>query len=283
MNNRYLVALAIVVMTLVIDFHTKQWGLTLPSLHFNEGLIMGSFAHLPDSIRVIALGSFSGIIFILYLLLLIVIPRRGKWLTFGLSFLIGGMFGNVLDKMVYGKTIDFIPFSLGSFSVTFNFADVFLWIGAAMTLWMVLFREKLIWYPDSVRGNYFVRPREQLKVSLYLLFVVFSCSIVLGLFSYGFLATTVGGAAEDRRDILFSFFYTYISLTGLLCLIAFIAGVLISHKSSGPVYGFELYVNDLIRGKDRKFRLREGDNYQHLEDLADKLRAHFSKERSPLE
>jgi signal peptidase II len=270
-------------MTLVIDYYTKQWGLTLQSLHYNEGLIMGSFSHLPDSIRVIALGSFSGIIFILYVLLMYVIPRRGQWLKFGLSFLVGGMLGNVSDKIIYGKTIDFIPFIVGGFHSYFNVADFFLWSGAAITLWMVFARDKLIWYPDSVRGNYFIRPREQLKVSLNLQIVVFSCAVVLGLFSYSFLNTTITGTPEVKRDIMWSFFLTYMSLTGLLCLIAFVAGVIISHKSAGPVYAFELYVSDLMKGKDRKLKLREGDNYRHLEELADKLRDHFKKENSPLE
>ena len=73
------------------------------------------------------------------------------------------------------------------------------------------------------------------------------------------------------------------ALTGLLCLIAFVAGVIISHKSAGPVYAFELYVSDLIRGKDRKLKLRDGDNYQHLEELADRLRAHMNREKEPFE
>ncbi len=283
MKSRYLISISILVLTLVVDFYTKQWGLTLETLHYNQGFIMGAFAHLPDSIRVIALGSFSGIVFILYVVLMYVIPRRGHWLKFGLSFLVGGMLGNVSDKIIYGQTVDFIPFIAGDFHAYFNVADIFLWIGASITLWMVFARDKLIWYPDSVRGNYLIRPREQLRVSINLLLVVFCCSIVLGLFSYSFLNTTVLGTPEEKSDIMNSFFYTYLSLTGLLSLIAFVAGVIISHKSAGPVYAFELYVSDLMKGKDRKLKFRDGDNYAHLEELADKLREHFKTDKTPLE
>lgn len=283
MKSRYLISISILVMCLVIDYYTKQWGLTSEYLHYNEGLIMGTFSQLPDSIRVIALGSFSGIIFILFVLLMYIVPRRGKWLKFGLSFLVGGMLGNVSDKIIYGKTIDFIPFIIGDFHAYFNVADIFLWTGASITLWMVFARDNLIWYPDSVRGNYFVRPREQLKVSLNLLLVVFSCSMVLGLFSYSFIGTIVTGTVDEKADIMWSYFITYMALTGLLCLIAFVAGVIISHKSAGPVYAFELYVSDLIKGKDRKLRLRDGDNYQHLEELADRLRDHMNRGKEPLE
>ena len=118
MKSRYLISICILVMCLVVDYYTKQWGLTLESLHYNEGFIMGAFSQLPDSIRVIALGSFSGIIFILFVLLMYIIPRRGQWLKFGLSFLVGGMLGNVSDKVIYGKTVDFIPFIVGDFTPT---------------------------------------------------------------------------------------------------------------------------------------------------------------------
>lgn len=283
MKSRYLISFCILLLCLVSDYYTKQWGLTLPSLHYNEGFIMGAFSELPGYLRVIALGSFSGIIFILYILLMYVIPSRGRWLKFGLSFLVGGMLGNVIDKVVYGKTIDFIPFIMGDFGAYFNLADVYLWTGAAITLWILLARDTLIWYPENVRGSYLIRPKEQLKSSFNLLLVVLCCAVVLGIFSYSFLAIVSEIDPETKRKVLWSFFLTYISLTGLLCVIAFIAGVIISHKSVGPLYALELYVTDMLSGKDRKLKLRDGDNYKQLEELADRLRDHMKKGNRPLE
>ena len=57
----------------------------------------------------------------------------------------------------------------------------------------------------------------------------------------------------------------------------FVFGRILSHRTAGPIYAFETYLRDLIRGKDRKFKLRKGDDFKHLEELADALRPVFSE------
>ena len=52
----------------------------------------------------------------------------------------------------------------------------------------------------------------------------------------------------------------------------------LSHRSSGPLYAFEQYLDNLIKGRDRKLVLWDSDNYEHLEKVADKLRVHFIPE-----
>lgn len=42
---------------------------------------------------------------------------------------------------------------------------------------------------------------------------------------------------------------------------------------AGPIYAFELFLDDLLAGKDRRLVLRSGDELKvHIEDLAEKLR-----------
>ena len=74
---------------------------------------------------------------------------------------------------------------------------------------------------------------------------------------------------------MFSLAYVCLSLT--FSLIVFLVGLVISHKTAGPLYAFELYVEDLLKGNMRKLSLREGDNYKHLEKVADDLKKHFEK------
>jgi signal peptidase II len=233
---------------------------------------MGLYAGLPDSIRIIALGCFAGIVFSLYIFLLYIIPSRASLLKYGLSLLVGGMLGNLIDKVVYGKTVDFIPFHFLSLNTVFNMADVFLWIGAGIVTFIIFGREKLIWYPDSSRGKFLIWPREQYKVGLNFSLVVFSCSLFLGFFSYSFFNTTLAPFSATKDHLMLTYFFTYSLVTLLFCSLAFVAGIIISHKSAGPLYAFEIYVDDLIQGKDRKLTLREGDNYRDLEQVADRLR-----------
>lgn len=279
MAHRFLISAIILISSIVIDQLTKSWGQTLSTLHYNQGFIMGLYSGLPDNIRVVALGCFAGIVFFLYVFLMYIIPARGEVLKYGLSFLVGGMFGNVIDKIMYGKTVDFIPFNYFGIHAVFNMADVFLWLGTGLVMIIILGKEKLVWYPDSARGSFLIWPKEQYKVGLNFSLVVFSCSLILGIFSYSFFNTTVAPFVDGKQHLMLTYFMTYAMITLLFCSMAFLAGIVISHKSAGPLYAFESYVDDLIEGKDRKLTFREGDNYKDLELVADRLREHINKNK----
>lgn len=277
MNKRFLISAIILVSTIIVDQLTKKWGQTLSTLHFNEGFIMGMYSGLPDNIRIVALGCFAGIVFFLYVFLMYIIPSRAEFLKYGLSFLVGGMFGNVIDKIIFGKTVDFIPFNYFGINAVFNMADVFLWLGALMVMVIIVGKEKLVWHPDSSRGNFLIWPREQYKVGLNFSLVVFCCSLILGIFSYSFFNTTVAPFVNDKPHLMLTYFMTYAMITLLFCTMSFLAGIVISHKSAGPLYAFRLYVDDLIEGKDRKLTFREGDNFKDLEEVAERLRNHLNR------
>ncbi len=238
---------------------------------------MGLYAQLPDTIRIVALGSFSGLIFFIYVLMMYLIPSRGSWLKYGLSFVMGGMFGNVIDKIALGRTIDFIPFNVGSLHTVFNVADVFLWIGMAIVFYMLIRHDHLIWHPDSSRRSYLILPKEQFKVALNFTLIVFCSSLILGIFTYTFFKVTLPHVSDEGSHVMLTFFITYSVLTLFFCILAFVTGVVLSHRSAGPLYAFQRYVDDLINGEDRKLSLRDGDNYRDLEVVADKLRDHLKK------
>jgi hypothetical protein len=54
MQRRYVFSAILLILSVVLDQVTKQWGLTLPSLHYNQGFIMGLNAGLPESIRIVS-------------------------------------------------------------------------------------------------------------------------------------------------------------------------------------------------------------------------------------
>ena len=71
------------------------------------------------------------ILSIVFLLILFYFFAKIRDLRFGLSFVIAGALGNLLDRLVYGHVIDFIH--LG-FWPTFNLADVFIVVGVILLL-----------------------------------------------------------------------------------------------------------------------------------------------------
>ncbi len=67
---------------------------------------------------------------------------RSNYRYFGLSLVLGGAIGNLIDRILYGKVVDFIDFSIGKFHwYTFNVADSSLTVGIIVIFLISLFRK----------------------------------------------------------------------------------------------------------------------------------------------
>lgn len=102
-----------------------------PFLHIvhvkNTGAAFGMFQTLGSTFFIIL--SAVAILFIIYLL------AQRTYNTFGLSLILGGALGNLIDRICYGKVVDFIDFSVGSFHwPAFNVADSALTIGITIII-----------------------------------------------------------------------------------------------------------------------------------------------------
>ncbi len=278
MKKEIAISLGLFTMAILVDQLSKSWALSNLSVHFNKGIIFGFYSELPSSLRVISLCSFFGFIFFVYLILIYLLPSQLSRLKYGISLFTGGIFGNVLDKTFRGKAIDFIPFTQFGLNIQFNLADVIQWIGAAIIVYKVVVAEKIIWYPENQRGKFLVNPAEQIRFGLKFAAISICSFFLIGLFSFTFFRTSILENNLNNADALLSgFLLAYISLSLIFTLLVFFAGLIISHKTAGPLYAFELYVEDLLKGDRRDLVLRDGDNYRHLESIAQNLNQHFKK------
>ena len=100
----------------------------------NTGAAFGSFKSLGSSFFVIVAVAAIG--FIVYLLM------KRAYNTFGLSLILGGAIGNLIDRILYGQVVDFIDFSIGSYHwPAFNVADSALTVGIIIILLTSVFRK----------------------------------------------------------------------------------------------------------------------------------------------
>jgi len=279
MKKDFWISILCFTLAIIIDQVSKQWGLSSDNLHFNEGIAFGLYKDSPMLLRVITLCSMFGFLFFIYMVLNYLLSQKLILLKIGMGLMTGGIAGNVIDKMIRGKTIDFIPLPLPTdHTLIFNIADVFQWIGVIFIAYKIITADRDIWFPDNQRGKYLVHPREQILFSIKFSAIAFCVSLLLGIFCYTFMRTTLVSAGSKSVDEMMGMFsIAYVSLTLTFSLIVFLVGLVISHKTAGPLYAFELYVEDLLKGKMRKLSLREGDNYKHLEKVADDLKQHFEK------
>jgi signal peptidase II len=272
-----------------IDQVTKQWAVRNLNdlrfygpvglvLHFNPGAILGTFSHLPPILRVVSLSTGGAFLIFIYAAIQYLLPSKSLHLRTGMSLLLGGIMGNVTDRIVVGEVVDFIL--LGSREMAtpaFNMADAIQWIGYILVVYGLVKDGSLFWPDVNARRTVWVNPSFQLKYCLTLTAIGFCFAVVNGVFAYTFLKITiddlvVGPARmmEDRFLIPFMQVYSVITIGFMFTL--FVLGRIISHRTAGPIYAFELYIRDLLAGKERKLRLRKGDEFRHnFEDLADQL------------
>ncbi len=127
---------------IALDFITKKIILAKVMLHEsinvlpflrivhveNKGAAFGSFTNLGNNIFIII--SIIAIIFIL-----VYLSKVHQKLEFiSLSLVLGGAIGNLLDRIQFGKVIDFIDFFVGRWHwPSFNVAD------SALTVGIILF------------------------------------------------------------------------------------------------------------------------------------------------
>ena len=246
----------------------QKWGPFYFESHLNPGFILQSLSQISSLARIVFVSSLYGFLFFGFFLLQSALPQTLKPLKVGITLFFSAITGNSLDRIMNGAVLDFICVSMGSRQFYFNFADVSMWIGAALVFYSFARSESVIWHPNSKRNNYLVDYRYQFKWAFQTALIAMSSTLILILFSYTFMMHVSGSADRAHGNV-------FLICAGLLgatfTLLTFFAGVLFSHRSAGPIYAFEKHIEALLQGEETTFRLRENDEHQNLVALSEKL------------
>lgn len=251
------------------------WGFIL---HRNPGAILGTFAGLPPLLRVVSLSTAGAFLIFLFGILQYLLPKPLMPLRLGMAVLLGGILGNVWDRMTTGAVTDFILVrAFGWTSPAFNLADALQWVGYGLIVYCLLTKANEIWPDQNERRTVWINPSFQLKYCFVLSLIGLSFAIVSGVFSYSYLQITIddlviGSPQAMENRFLIPFFQTYLIMTGVFLLGLFVLGRILSHRIAGPLYAFEKYLEDVVDGKERDLKLRSGDEFKHLEKVAEKIR-----------
>ncbi len=106
----------------------------------NTGVAFGLLANKSDEIQVFFIVfALIAIVTVLYFYLT---PKSSNLKTWGCGLVIGGAFGNLIDRLLYKNVVDFIDCHLGNYHwPTFNVADSAISIGMFLLFWY-FYREK---------------------------------------------------------------------------------------------------------------------------------------------
>ncbi len=282
-------------LTWSLDRLTKEWATHITGLNFygpvgfilhhNYGTILGLFSHLPAMLRVVSLSTGGAFLLFLFGVLQFLLPTKSLLLRSGLSFLIGGIIGNVTDRIIWGYVVDFLVIgSQNRFSPAFNLADALQWVGYGCIVWAFIKEGKSLWPIENLRKSYWINVKFQLKYCIALVVCGWGFAIIAGTYSYTFLRVTLnelrGNNPILNDQFLIPYIITFGVVTATFSLILFIVGMILSHRAAGPLYAFERFLNNHIDGKPAKLKLRAGDEFKDLERLAEKLSQSLSPKSS---
>ncbi len=288
-RDEWLIVMVPLIVTWYLDRMTKLWALDLTSvknfgwfhlaLHHNPGAMLGLFGDLPPVLRVVSLSTGGAFLVCTYVLIQYLLPIKSLTLRVGMSVLLGGILGNVTDRIVWGHVVDFLILGgAGWSSPAFNIADSLQWVGYGLIITAIVREGELLWPEFNVRRQYWVNPKFQLKYCYILLGIGLGISLITMVFSYTYLRVTMVSLVGNDHQILDKFLIPF-ALTFLLVSLGisvglFTVGKIISHKIAGPIYAFEKYVQEMMENPERNpkpFRLRSQDEFKNLEKLASQL------------
>ena len=108
----------------------------------NPGGAFGLFATQPLEIRKFIFLFMSSIVAFFVLFFYKKCAMDYVFLSHGLALIFGGAIGNLIDRFMYGKVVDFLDFYIGSFHwPAFNVADSAISIGMCILVYHILFNK----------------------------------------------------------------------------------------------------------------------------------------------
>lgn len=108
----------------------------------NPGAAFGLFANQAPMIRNIVLISASVVAMVVILYLFHQTPATYPLLSAGFAMILGGAAGNLIDRIRWGRVVDFLDLHLGSFHwPAFNIADSSISVGIVIFAYYIIFRK----------------------------------------------------------------------------------------------------------------------------------------------
>lgn len=245
-------------------------------LHHNHGAMLGLFKELPAVLRVVSLSTGGAFLLCAFGIVQYILPIKSLLLRSGMSVLLGGILGNVTDRILFGYVIDFILLgSTTSHTPAFNVADAVQWLGYGMIVVALVREGEILWPADNTRKSYWVDIKFQLRYCAILVAVGLGFAVIAGVYSYTFLRVTIIDLIGYNHRIidqyLLPFVVTFILVSLGFAVILFLTGRILSQRIAGPLYAFERFLDDLAAGRPRRLRLRTGDEFRHLEELSERI------------
>lgn len=156
MRNSNLYWFLIALFVVAMDRMSKIWILQNLTLHdvvsvfphfnlilaYNRGAAFSFLATAGDWQNVL-FGLFAILICLIVIVVMLRMREMTKVVLFSLALILGGAWGNVLDRIEFGHVVDFLDFYIGNLHyATFNLADSAICVGTFLLIVDAIFLQK---------------------------------------------------------------------------------------------------------------------------------------------
>jgi len=120
------------------------------TLVYNPGAAFGMFGNMSDTSRRVALTAVTVIALLVIARLAITEGKNDAWIGCGLSGILGGAVGNLIDRFRYTGVVDFLDFYIQRYHwPAFNVADTVISVGVFLVIIRMLVGEVVVQQSDE--------------------------------------------------------------------------------------------------------------------------------------
>lgn len=101
----------------------------------NEGAFLSLGSEWPPLLRLIVLTILPGLLLIGFMVYMLRSEKHGKGMSIAFALVAAGGLGNIIDRVLAGKVVDFMHMDFGIFQTgVFNVADIYIMVGVGILL-----------------------------------------------------------------------------------------------------------------------------------------------------
>lgn len=256
-------------------FEVHDLGLITVKFMINEGFILGKLHGVSSHIRIVFMCVMVGLVFLFSSFFYAFLSKDLVRIRWGMTFLLSGVAGNSLEKLIYGYVIDFLSINIHPFSrYFFNFSDVFQIVGLVIIVWEIFTKKERIWFETNhKRKKLVLYPAVQLPIAFKVLGMVILGNVTQAILVVALLYPKL---KDDAQDIQVLFF---LSLLIVNLMILPLIGLYIMKENirfMGPIFALERYLND-DSDEPQPLRLRKTDYFQELAPSFEKFLSRYKR------
>ncbi len=250
----------------------KTIGFIKFKLIHNHGIILGTFSDLPLNVKEVGLLTLGSIILASYFIGLWLIPIKSRVIYIGLSLLVGGIMGNVIDRINDFSVIDFITINAEGTYPYLNIADLSQ-IFAYVILFYGLHKDSQYYWPtNDWRLKFLINPKFQLRASCLNASITFFSGLIILTFSFSFFKSFI----PDNLHVPYFVLGLFVSM--ILSSLSFLMSIIVTHRVAGPIYAIKRHILQTMAGENIKFKLRENDEFKDIEETLNNLSEKMNSE-----